>query len=148
MKLIGSALLLADRSLFHEMGAGFREKREHFDALDLLLWILLGIGFFVFVGVLSWLLARSDKHQLFNSPRRLFRTLCRAHQLDRPSRWLLVQIARAEGIDQPARLFLEPECFQRDRLHGSLEGKHAAITALAAHLFPPAATAAPPAEAR
>ena len=82
------------------------------------------------------LLARSDQHQLFNSPRRLFRTLCRAHQLDRPARWLLVQIARAEGIDQPARLFLEPECFRREPLHPSLRGKRAAIEALAARLFP------------
>lgn len=85
MNLIGSALLLADRNMFRNMGAGFREKREHFDGLDVLLWILLAIGFFVFVGLLSWLLARSDKHQLFNSPRGLFRSLCSAHQLDRPA---------------------------------------------------------------
>ena len=138
MNLLGSALLLADRSLFRDMGAGFREKREHFDALDLLLWILLAVGFFVIVGLLSWLLARSDKHQLFNSPRRLFRTLCRSHRLDRPARSLLAQIARIEGIDQPAQLFLEPEYFYRERFHPALEGKRAAIEALAARLFPPA----------
>jgi hypothetical protein len=136
MKLMGSVLLLADRQLFHEMGAGFREKRQQFDAMDVLLWILLPIGFFALVGLLARLLARSDKHQLFNSPRRLFRTLCRAHQLDRPARWLLVQIARAEGIEQPARLFLNPEVFRRESMHAALEGKRDAIEALAARLFP------------
>jgi hypothetical protein len=146
MKLVGSVLLLADRQLFHEMGAGFREKQQQFDATDVLLWILLPVGFFVLVGLLARLLARSDKHQLFNSPRRLFRTLCRAHQLDRPARWLLVQIARAEGIEQPARLFLDPECFRRESTHPALEGKRAAIEALAARLFP--ATAAIPREPR
>ena len=102
----------------------------------MLLWILLAIGFFVCVGLLARLLARSDQHQLFNSPRRLFRTLCRAHRLDRPARWLLMQIARAEGIEQPARLFLQPQCFQRETLHPALQGKRAAIEALAARLFP------------
>ncbi len=147
MNLIGSALLLADRNMFRNMGAGFREKREHFDGLDVLLWILLAIGFFVFVGLLSWLLARSDKHQLFNSPRGLFRSLCSAHQLDRPAHSLLVQMARAEGIAQPARLFLEPECFRRESLPPALEGKQAAIAALAARLFPPA-MALPPGESQ
>jgi hypothetical protein len=144
MNRFESAWLLADRHLFHEMGAGFREKQQRFDATDVLLWILLPIGFFVLVGLLARLLARSDRHQLFNSPRRLFLTLCRAHQLDRPARWLLVQIARAEGIDQPARLFLEPEHFRRESLAPALAGKHAAIEALAARLFP--ATASPSAE--
>jgi hypothetical protein len=136
MKLLATVLLLADRQLFHDMGAGFREKQQQFDAMDVLLWILLPIGFFVAVGILARILARSDKHQLFNSPRRLFRTLCRAHQLDRPSRWLLLQIARAEGIEQPARLFLEPQRFRREATHPALEGKQAAIDALAARLFP------------
>ena len=72
MNRFGSAWLLADRHLFHEMGAGFREKQQQFDATDVLLWILLPIGFFVLVGLLARLLARSDRHQLFNSPRRLF----------------------------------------------------------------------------
>ncbi|HEX4144557.1 MAG TPA: hypothetical protein VHY91_13705 [Pirellulales bacterium] len=136
MKPLGSLLLLADRQMFHEMGAGFREKRQQFDAMDVLLWILLPIGFFVVVGLLARLMAQSDKHQLFNSPRRLFRTLCRAHQLDRPARWLLLQIARAEGIEQPARLFLDPQSFRRGLTHPDLEGKRAAIEALAARLFP------------
>ena len=140
MKLLGSVFLLADRQLFHDMGAGFREKQQQFDATDVLLWILLPIGFFVFVGLLARILARGDKHQLFNSPRRLFLTLCRAHQLDRPARSLLVQIARAEGIEQPARLFLEPQRFRRAQTHLALEGKQAAIDALAARLFPGIAT--------
>jgi hypothetical protein len=140
MNLIAVAWLLASRSLFRDMGAGFREKRTHFDATDIALWIGLGVGFFICVGVVARLVARSDKHQLFNSPRRLFRTLCRAHQLDRSARRLLVQIARAQGIDQPARLFLEPNCFRSPAVHSALAGKDAAIEALAARLFPPVTT--------
>ncbi len=140
MNLIAVAWLLASRSLFRDMGAGFREKRTHFDATDIVLWIVLGIGFFICVGLLARLVARSDKHQLFNSPRGLFRSLCRAHQLDRSARRLLVRIARARGIDQPARLFIEPSSFRSPAVHSALAGKNAAIEALAARLFPATTT--------
>jgi hypothetical protein len=141
MNLAQAYWLLADRSLFRDMGSGFREKRQHFDGTDILLWILLAIGFFVFVGFLSRLLARSDSHQLFNSPRRLFRALCRAHRLDRSARRLLVQIAQVHQLDQPAHLFLQPGRFQLEPLPATLAGKKNAIAALAARLFPPVATA-------
>ncbi|HTU24345.1 MAG TPA: hypothetical protein VMF30_03035 [Pirellulales bacterium] len=143
MNLLHATLLLADRHLFHDMGAGFREKQQRFDASDLLLWILLPVAFFVVVGVLARLLSRGDNRQLFNSPRRLFHALCRAHHLERPERSLLAQIAKAEGIDQPARLFLDPDCFQRATIHPALEGKQSAIAALTDRLFPSAAAPSP-----
>ena len=74
-------------------GSGFREKREHFDATDLLLWFLLAIGILRRVGLLSWLLAGSDKHQLFNSPRGLFRALVPRSHWTRPT---LAAIAAAD----------------------------------------------------
>jgi hypothetical protein len=131
--------LLAQRSLFREMGSGFREKREQFDGTDIVLWILLGVGFFVCIALVSRLVARGDQHQLFNSPRRLLKSLCRAHGLDRAGCRLLVEIARVHGIEPPARVFLEPACFENPGEHPALAGKAGAIRALAQRLFPPTA---------
>ena len=117
MNLLGSALLLADRSLFRDMGAGFREKREHFDALDVLLWILLAIGFFVFVGLLSWLLARQRQASALQQPAKIV-----PHALPRSP----VGSARslAAGADRSGR---------RDRSAGAAVSR--------AGMFPPRAVA-------
>ncbi len=136
-------VLLAQRSsLFRDMGSGFREKREHFDATDLFFWFLIVIGIFVALGILARVLGRHDKHRLYNSPRALFRALCRAHALDRRDRRLLLQIAKSEQLNPPARLFLEPACFQLSRLGPEFQSRRTAIEDLAKKIF----AAAPPAD--
>ncbi len=129
--------LLAERSVFRDMGSGFREKREHFDATDLLFWFLLLIGVFVALAVVARILGRNDKHRLYNNPRALFRSLCRAHELDVAARRLLRQIARSQGIVPPARLFLEPACFEPARTSVELQHRQAEIDGLARKLFAP-----------
>jgi hypothetical protein len=144
MILPGELGLLAQRSVLRDMGSGFREKREHFDATDLFFWFLIVVGIFVALGVLARILGRHDKHRLFNSSRALFRSLCRAHDLDRSARRLLVRIARAQGLSPPARLFLEPACFEPEQLGPAFQTREAEIRRLAKKLFaqgetPPAA---------
>jgi len=127
--------LWAERSMLRDMGSGFREKREHFDATDLLFWFLLVIGIFVALAVLARILGRHDKHRLYNSPRALFRSLCRAHELDGAARRLLRQIARSQGLAPPARVFLEPACFEATRTSPELQHRQADINRLAKQLF-------------
>jgi hypothetical protein len=147
MSLTSVGLLLAERSLLRDMGSGFREKREHFDATDLFFWFLIVIGIFVAIGVVARILAGHDKHRLFNSPRALFRTLCRAHELDRSARRLLLQIAHAQQLRPPARLFLEPAAFQPERLGPAFGPQRSAIEALARKIFAQAAEPEAPATA-
>ena len=132
---LGEIGLLAQRSVLRDMGSGFREKREHFDATDLLFWFVIVVGIFVALGIIARILGRHDKHRLFNSPMGLFRALCRAHELDRNSRRLLLRIAKVHELTPSARLFLEPSCFDLQRLGPAFEPRQAEIQALAKRIF-------------
>lgn len=128
--------LFADRSnIFRDMGSGFREKRESFEPTDLLWWVLVVAVVFAVFGAVGSILANQDKRRLYNSPRALFRTLCKAHNLDRSSRLLLRQMAYALKISIPARLFMEPDRFEPARLPLELRPQHEAIAALGKRLF-------------
>jgi hypothetical protein len=135
MTRLGGLALLADRSVLRDMGSGFREKREHFDATDLLFWFLIVVGIFIVLAVVARVLGRHDKHRLFNNPRVLFKALCRAHELDRAARRLLMRIARAQELNPPARLFLEPKLFELQRLGPAFQSRQAEIESLASKIF-------------
>jgi len=135
MKPLHNVYLLADRNLFKDMGSGFRDKREHFDASDLFLWFGIVIGVFVVIGIIAKIVARRDKRQLYNSPRGLFRALCRAHGLDRPSRRLLARIARAQELAQPGRLFLEPERYSEAKVSEQFREERGTIELLRKKIF-------------
>lgn len=128
-------MLLADRSLLRDMGSGFRDKRENQGGSDMLLWIGIVVGVFLAIALVAHFVARRDKRQIFNSPRGLFRALCRAHQLDFASRRLLRWIARDQQIEPPARLFLEPEQFEPENMSPALNARAAQILALRKRLF-------------
>jgi hypothetical protein len=132
---LGGLGLLADRSALRDLGSGFREKREHFDATDLLFWFLIVVGIFVVLAVVARVLGRHDKHRLFNSPQALFKALCRAHELDRSARRLLLRIAHAQQLNPPARLFLEPALFDLQRLGPAFQSRQTEIEALAGKIF-------------
>jgi hypothetical protein len=134
--LIASTLLLAGRSsIFRDMGSGFREKRESFEPTDLLWWVFVAAVVIAAFGVVAGILAKQDKHRLFNSPRALFNALCKAHGLDRVSRALLKQVARAQQVTVPARLFLEPSWFEPNMLGPELQSQREAIAILRKRLF-------------
>lgn len=109
------AVLLAadDRSeMFRNLGSGFRDKKEHFEPLLLAGWIALLVAVAIVLGLVIRALARRYETEAFNSPRALFRVLCRAHRLTRSERKLLGKLADEQQLEQPARLFLEPERFE------------------------------------
>jgi hypothetical protein len=131
-------LLSADRAhMFRNMGSGFREKQENFNPAELVLWLLLLVGLFWSLNALSRFLARRDKRQrpLYNSPRALFRTLCRVHKIDRPGRRLLKRLAAHRGLTYPAQIFLEPDAFNPAAMPAALQACAAQLTALQRTLF-------------
>jgi len=135
-------ILLADRSeIFRDMGSGFREKRESFQPSDLLWWLLAAALIAAAFISLAAFLGRQDKHRLFNSPRALFNSLCKAHKLDRSSRNLLKQLAQAQEMAIPARLFLEPERFEPAQVPADLKAYLPQFSQLKSRLF--AITASP-----
>ncbi len=135
MPALQSYLLFAERSMFRDMASGIRDRREHFDPLDLLPWVVVAVVLIGGLALLSRYLNRQDKRRLYNNPRALFRTLCKAHDLDRPSRRLLKQLAKAHDITEPAQLFLDPERFDVTLLGSDLRRQQPAIVALGRKLF-------------
>ena len=132
---LASLYLLADRSLFRDMGSGFRDKRENMNGTDLVLWMLAVVAVFVVIGIVAKIVARRDKRQLYNSPRGLFRQLCKAHGLERGNRALLRKLAHQQGLAQPARLFLEPDRFQAENVGAARLQEQPALDALKQRLF-------------
>jgi len=137
--LLGQPLALASRStnMFRNLGDGFRHKQESFHPLELVGWFLLIVALFVGLGLLSRMLARRDKRQLYNSPRALFNALCRVHDLDARSRRLLKRLAADRGLECPAQLFLSPDCFDSASWGPSLVPQATALSVIEKKLFGP-----------
>src|SRR5262245_27773720 len=76
-------------------------------------WLIFSVTGVLVVSVLLWQLFTSwvNGRLPSNSPRGLFRELCRAHRIDRAGRRLLKRLAVARGITPPVLLFVHPECF-------------------------------------
>ena len=108
---LANFFLLAEDERFRTLSESFRSAEHNFSPSDL--WYVL--GGVLLIGLAVWALSRwAERSELrggLNSPRRLFRELCRAHGIDRPGRRLLTALARAHALEQPALLFVEPERF-------------------------------------
>ena len=127
--------LIAGTSRLQSMGGRFRKGNSSLDGGDIALWVLV----LAVVATLFWLLTRFRERQdgpdRTNSPRRLFRELCRAHHLKFSDRWLLWRVARWQRLSQPAKLFLEPERFDTANLSQSLRTKQPQLAQLSERLF-------------
>jgi hypothetical protein len=119
----------AMRSSFHGEEARFSTS----DAVALLLFVLaLAVGFWM----LSRVLAKQDRRQRpYNSPRRLFRELARAHRLTRSQRSLLSELASSRGIEPAARIFVEPLAFNAQELNSRLQRRAEELGDLQRQLF-------------
>lgn len=75
--------------------------------------LLMLLTAFAIIGVVIWYLARVlTERRTFNSPRRMFNELCRAHRLSWQECSVLRQLARMHQLKQPSELFLQPERFE------------------------------------
>jgi len=137
MITLASIPLLATRNteLFRSMGSGFRQKQENFNPAEFVFWMLVVVGGFCALGLLSRLLNRRGKRRLYNSPRALFRALCRRHELDASSRRLLRNLAAHHRLSMPAQIFLLPDCFLPEGLSPALQAHAAQLAVLRQQLF-------------
>jgi hypothetical protein len=136
MSNLDSLLLLALRSGWRHYG--YRKYTgEYFEANSGEAWTVLGLTALLVVGILLWRLvaSRSGDRIPSNSPRRLFRELCRAHGLDMARRRLLKRLAAARGELSPAVLFVQPECFDVDSLPHDWRDAASDIAELGERLF-------------
>jgi hypothetical protein len=129
-----SFVLLGTVDRWKAVGSGLRGSGAKLDPVDL--WIAGAVLFGVVL--LIWVLSkfvRKERGQVFNSPRRLFHSLCKAHGLNWSSRMLLRRLARRQKLTQPARLFLEPDRFQARNLGPKLKAQQARLDRLRDTIF-------------
>ncbi|MEX0937810.1 MAG: hypothetical protein WDZ59_08105 [Pirellulales bacterium] len=128
-------IVLADGARWKSMGSGFRGRSARLDRDDLITGVLLVVGVCVAIAVLKYLIDRNERRQGYNSPRALFRALCKAHGLDGASRRLLRQMADCQGLHHRSRLFLEPDRFDVGRVSPPLQARAEEVMALRDRLF-------------
>jgi hypothetical protein len=112
--------LIAERSRVDALGGTFRTRSESGDYDQVLTGLFILAAIFVGIWLLSRLLAMRDRHRVYNSPRRLFRSLCKAQGLGWRDRRLLRRLAGSQQLKDPGRLFLEAERFDEAKLPPSL----------------------------
>lgn len=116
-------VVLAAGSRLDGMRNRFSGRGAKLDTADIVVGVLVLLGIAAGIALLSYLVSRQDKRRGFNSPRALFRELCKAHGLARSSRRLLRQLARWQRLSHPARIFLEPERFDPANLSPRLRAQ-------------------------
>jgi len=128
-------LLLGQIDKWEEMGRDFRTDHTKLDPTLITASIVTLLVVIVFLWGLTRLFNRQEGRRLYNSPKQLFRSLCRAHELDRAQCRLLLQIARTQNVAQPASLFLEPERLDSAVRQPQFKGQEDSLRQLRARLF-------------
>jgi hypothetical protein len=106
-------LLLAQSDRWREMGRDFRVDHTKLDPGLIFVSLVVLAAVMCFLVWLNRMMNRQEGRRLYNNPKQLFRSLCRAHDLSRGQQRLLLQIARLQNLQQPAVLFVEPERFDQ-----------------------------------
>jgi hypothetical protein len=129
-------LLIAQSSQWRHFG--YRKfEGTYFEANSGEAIACLAITAALLVGLIVWhyYSARAKGRLPSNSPRALFRELCRAHNLDRRERRLLQRLTSARRIASPAALFVQPEYFEEFDLPDDLRDQAADLERLSTRLF-------------
>ena len=134
-QLLARPLLFGQIDKWEQMGRDFRHDHTKLDPSLIVVSIVTLLVVIVFLWALSRLLNRQEGRRLFNSPKQLFRSLCRAHELSRAQCRLLLQIARSQNVSQPASLFLEPERLDTAARQPQFKSQQEAFRHLRARLF-------------
>lgn len=127
--------LVAEVSRIESLGRKFRGGRTKFDADNVWVGLLVLSGIVLGFWLLSRLKDRQESFRRVNSPRKLFRELCKAHGLKFFQRRLLKQVARWQRLARPAKLFLEPERLETRNLSSRLRARQVALAAISKKLF-------------
>jgi hypothetical protein len=101
--------LFAQAEHWREMGRDFRVDHEKLDPTLIIVSGIVLVAVVSFLIVLHRLMNRQEGRRQYNSPKQLFRSLCKLHELTTAERKMLVQLARGQQLPQPGLLFLAPE---------------------------------------
>ncbi len=104
-------ILFAQTDRWREMGRDFRVDHTKLDPSLIIASVIVLMTVIGFLWFLHRLMNKREGRRLYNSPKHLFRSLCRLHELTRAERRTLVNLARSQELPQPASLFLAPERF-------------------------------------
>jgi hypothetical protein len=133
--LIVRIVLLGETERFRTVGETFRGERSVSRLNDFML-VVAGIGAIVF---LFWLVAtlmpKEERVRRIDSPRKLFKALCRAHGLDWFSRRTLWKLARQHSPQHPAVLFAMPDALDASMASNPSARQMAAYRRLRVQLF-------------
>lgn len=133
-RLICHVVLLAQNDRLESLSRGFRDRRLDFGRDDFIRGMLILTAILLAGWLLSSLVTGRGRRS-FNSPWRLFFTLCRAHRLRWSERWLLWRVARSQRLIDPACLFLEPERLAVENLGPTLRLRAKTVAQLRQRLF-------------
>ncbi len=103
--------IFAQAEHWREMGRDFRVDHDKLDPTLIIVCTVVLAVVTGFLFALHRLMNRQEGQRQYNSPKQLFRSLCRLHGLTGGEKRLLMQLARGEGLGQPGMLFLAPERF-------------------------------------
>jgi hypothetical protein len=136
-------VLLAEADSWREMGRDFRVDHTKLDPSLIIASLVVLAAVIAFLGFLHRLMNRREGRRLYNSPKQLFRSLCRLHELTAADRRALVQLARSERLAQPASLFLDPDRFTTAVKSPAWQSQRQQLERLRAKLFAGLDDAAP-----
>jgi hypothetical protein len=103
------SMLFAEADHWREMGRDFRVDHEKLDPTLIVASLVVLVTVVAFLWLLHRLMNRQEGRRVYNSPKQLFRSLCRLHELSGAERRALTHLARGEQPPQPASLFLSPD---------------------------------------
>jgi hypothetical protein len=103
------SVLFAEADHWREMGRDFRVDHEKLDPTLIIASVIVLVAVVLFLWFLHRLMNRQEGKRAYNSPKQLFRSLCRLHELSSAERRALAHLARGEQSPQPASLFLSPD---------------------------------------
>jgi hypothetical protein len=127
--------LLAQRWRWERLGDRFTGEYAQFRTQDILLVLSVTAFCALMVYLLYHFAPGNEERGAYESPRRLFGELCRAHRIGLTDRRLLKQLAGARNLSHPAILFVDPECFETDTLPPDLKQSAQDIHRLRERLF-------------
>ena len=78
--------------------------------------LLITCAIFAVLIVLGAIYQIIQTRQSYNSPKKLFWELCRAHHLSWTERWLLWKLAKWLALENPAVIFIDAGCFDPQKM--------------------------------
>lgn len=102
-------VLFAQAENWREMGRDFRVDHAKLDPTLIIVSVIVLVAVVTFLIALHRLMNRQEGSRQYNSPKQLFRSLCKLHELTSAERRLLSQVARTHQLAPPGLMFLAPE---------------------------------------